>query len=77
MTREECLRSEDMGEYYRVAADSRDINYDKYFIEGQVHTQAAEAYTSHNTKRLDVDGTVKKIMTAEYVQEALKRKATE
>ena len=72
MTREERLRSEDMGGYYRVAADGRDLNYDKYFVEGQVHTEADESYTSHNTRRLDVEGTVKKIMTTDYVQEALK-----
>ena len=71
MTQEECLRSEDMGGYYRVAADNRDLNYDKYFIKGQVRTQSDEAYTSHNTVRLDVEGTVKKILTTEYVQEAL------
>lgn len=72
MTREERLRSEDMGNYYRVVADNRDLNYDKYMVKGDVHTQADESYTSHNTVRLDVDGTVKKILTADYVQEALK-----
>lgn len=72
MTREERLRAEDMGNYYRVVADNRDLNYDKFMINGQVHTMADEAYTSHNTKRLDVDGTVKKIMTTDYVREALK-----
>lgn len=72
MTREERLRSEDMGDYYRVAADNRDLNYDKYFVKGQVHTEAEESYTSHNTKRLDVDGIVKKILTTDYVQEQLK-----
>ena len=71
MTREERLRSEDMGNYFRVAADNRDLNYDKYFVKGQVQTQADEAYTSHNTKRLDVDGVVKKILTTDYVKEAL------
>jgi len=72
MTCEERLRSEDMGNYYRVAADSRDLNYDKFVVNGNVQTQADEAYTSHNTKRLDVEGTVKKILTTDYVQEALK-----
>ena len=73
MTREERLRSEDMGNYYRVAADSRDLNYDKFVVNGQVRTEADEAYTSHNTERLDVEGTVKKILTTDYVQEQLKR----
>ena len=71
MTKEERLRSEDMGDYYRVSADNRDLNYDKYFISGHVATEADEAYTSHNTKLLDVEGTVKKILTADYVREAL------
>ena len=72
MTCEERLRSEDMGNYYRVAADSRDLNYDKFVVNGNVQTQADEAYTSHNTNRLDVEGTVKKILTTDYVQDALK-----
>ena len=46
MTREERLRSEDMGDYYRVVADNRDLNYDKFFVKGQVHTEADESYTS-------------------------------
>lgn len=71
MTCEERLRSEDMGNYFRVAADSRDLNYDKFVVKGNVQTMANEAYTSHNTERLDVDGTVKKILTTDYVNEAL------
>ena len=71
MTREERLRSEDMGKYFRVAADNRDLNYDKFFVQGKVETQAEESYTSHNTVRLDVDGVVKKILTTDYVQEEL------
>lgn len=72
MTREERLRSEDMGNYFRVSADNRDLNYDKFFVKGQVLTEAEESYTSHNTNLLDVDGVVKKILTADYVQEQLK-----
>ena len=68
MTREERLRSVDMGKYFRVAADNRDLNYDKFFVEGKVETQAEEAYTSHNTTLLDVDGVVRKILTTDYVQ---------
>ena len=71
MTREERLRSEDMGRYYRVSADNRDLNYDKYFVEGQVLTEAEESYTSHNTRLLNVDGVVEKLLTAEYVRRAL------
>lgn len=71
MTREERLRSIDMGKYYRIAADNRDLNYDKFFVEGKVETEADEAYTSHNTNRLDVDGVVKKILTTDYVKDEL------
>ena len=71
MTREERLRSEDMGQYFRVAADNRDLNYDKFFVQGQVQTEADESYTSHNTNLLDVDGVVQKILTTDYVKEQL------
>ena len=71
MTREERLRAEDMGNYYRVRSDSRDLNYDKVDLKGAVHTQADESYTSHNTYRLNVPETVEKIKTAEYVRLAL------
>ena len=71
MTREEKLRAEDMGNYFRVAADSRDLNYDKFVVNGQVQTESDEAYTSHNTTRLDVDGVVAKILTTDYVKEEL------
>ena len=73
MTREERLRSEDMGKYFRVAADNRDLNYDQFVTEGNVETQADEAYTSHNTRLLDVDGVVDKILTTEYVKEQLEK----
>ena len=71
MTREERLRSEDLGKYFRVSADNRDLNYDKFVVNGTVNTMADEAYTSHNTTRLDVDGTVEKLLTADYVREML------
>lgn len=71
LTTEEKLKAEDMGQYFRVPADNRDLNYDKYFIKGHVSMQADEAYTSHNTKRLDVDGIVKKIMSTDYVKSLL------
>lgn len=71
MTNEECIRSIDMGQYYRVLPDGRDLNYDKFFWEGCIPTAVSEAYTSHNTKRLDVKATVQKILTADYVKQAL------
>ena len=71
LTTEEKLKAEDMGDYFRVVADNRDLNYDKYFVKGEVHTQADEAYTSHNTERLDVEGVVKKLLTTDYVKKQL------
>lgn len=73
MTQEEMLRSEDMGNYFRVVADSRDLNYDKFVVNGNVETIGGDSYTSHNTNRLDVKGTVKKILTADYVIEELEK----
>ena len=72
LTAEERLRTEDMGHYFRVSADNRDLNYDKYFIEGQVPPIEDEAYTSLNTIRLDVESTAKKLLTTDYVREQLK-----
>ena len=71
LTREERIHSIDMGDYFRVPMDTRGLNYDKYFVEGTVVTEAEEAYTSSNTQLLDVDGVVKKILTTDYVKEEL------
>ncbi len=73
VTREERLRSIDMGDYFRIAADNRDLNYDKFFVQGKVETQSDESYTSSNTRLLDVDGVVKKLLTTDYVKDALGR----
>ncbi len=75
MTREERLRSTDMGRYFRISPDARGLNYDKFYVEGTVSTEGDEAYTSHNTNRLDVDGVVKKIMSTDYVKEELEGKS--
>lgn len=71
MTKEERLRSIDMGKYFKISPDGRNLNYDKFYVEGDVMTQSNEAYTSHNTNRLDVDGVVEKIKTTDYVKEEL------
>lgn len=71
MTREERLRATDMGHYFRIVPDGRSLNYDKFYVEGNVLTEGDEAYTSHNTNRLDVDGVVAKIMRTDYVKEEL------
>ena len=55
VTQEEMLRSEDMGEFFRIHADNRDLNYDKYFSKGNKHLDLGESYHSHNTGRLNVE----------------------
>lgn len=55
VTREEMFKSEDMGSYYRIPADSRDLNYDKYFIKGEEDISEVEDYHSHNTRQLNVE----------------------
>ncbi len=72
VTTEEMVRAEDMGDYYRVTPDERSLNYDKYVSTYGSQTTVGEPYTSHNTTLLDVEGTVKKILTTDYVKEALK-----
>lgn len=75
MTKEERLRATDMGDYFRIAPDGRSLNYDQFYVEGSVLTEGEEAYTSHNTHRLDIDGVVEKIMSTDYVREELEGKA--
>ncbi|MDR4893122.1 MULTISPECIES: polysaccharide biosynthesis protein [unclassified Chryseobacterium] len=60
-TREEMLKAEDMGDFYRIPADNRDLNYDKYFSEGMKDISKIEDYHSHNTKQQDVEG-MKKLL---------------
>ena len=71
MTREERAKSEDMGGYYRIHADNRDLNYGKYFEDGDKKIVNYEEYTSHNTTQLDVNGTKKKLLTVDYVTQEL------
>lgn len=75
MTKEERLRATDMGNYFRIAPDGRSLNYDQFYVEGSVLTEGEEAYTSHNTHRLDIAGVVEKIMSTDYVREELEGKA--
>ena len=71
MTREERIRSTDMGNYFRIVADNRDLNYDKYLVDGKVKEVPNEEYTSSNTTLLTVDEIVKKLLTTDYVRQAL------
>ena len=70
-TREEIAKADDLGDFYRIPADNRDLNYDKYFSEGQ-HDIAIEDYNSHNTRRLDVKGIKKLLKELEIVKKTIK-----
>ncbi len=76
MTREEKEKSIDMGDYYRIPADNRDLNYEKFFEDGNKEVSLVEEYTSHNTEQLNVQGVIDKLLTVEYVQEELKKTRT-
>lgn len=71
VTREEMARSEDMGNYFRIPCDARDLNYDKYFNEGEEKVTQFEDYHSHNTIRLDVEGMKKLLLKLEMIKEDL------
>jgi len=72
LNREEMAKAEDMGDYFRVPADVRDLNYNCYFVEGQEEVSLKEDYNSHNTVRLDVDGMMKLLLKLDIIQRALK-----
>lgn len=70
VSREEMARAEDLGDYYRIPADSRDLNYAKYFVEGESRISEFDDYTSHNTRRLDVAAVKEVLARLAVVQEA-------
>ncbi|MFD1062568.1 polysaccharide biosynthesis protein [Winogradskyella litorisediminis] len=69
LTREERVKAEDLGEYYRVSADSRDLNYANYFSEGEIDMDNVEDYHSHNTEQLDVEGMKKLLLKLDFIKE--------
>ncbi len=71
MTAEEFIKAEDMGDYFRVPVDARDLNYDKYFENGDMNICLDQSYTSDNTERLDVEGIKEKLLTLKYVKDEL------
>lgn len=71
VTREEMVRAIDMGDYYRVPCDTRDLNYDKFFTQGNTAMDTIEDYHSHNTKRLDVEGMKELLLQLRFVREDL------
>lgn len=70
VSREEMARADDLGDYYRIPADSRDLNYNKYFVEGETKISSFDDYTSHNTRRLTVPEVKKLLMSLSIVREA-------
>ena len=72
LTREEHIVAEDLGNFYRVPADQRDLNYDKYFVEGNIELSTVEEYNSDNTQRLTVSEIKEKLLELEYVKNELK-----
>ena len=73
LNREEMAKAEDMGDYFRVPADVRDLNYACYFVKGQEEVSQAEDYNSHNTRRLDVEGMCALLMKLEIVRKAIRQ----
>ena len=71
VSREEMARAEDLGSYYRIPADSRDLNYAKYFVEGETAISGIDDYTSHNTKRLTVDEVKRVLLQLDLIKAAL------
>ena len=71
VTREEMAKSQDMGNYFRIPCDNRDLNYDKFFNEGEEDVSKIDDYHSHNTARLDVEGMTKLLLKLEFIREDL------
>jgi UDP-N-acetylglucosamine 4,6-dehydratase len=71
LTKEEYMAAIDLGNYYRVPADQRDLNYDKYFVEGSQQLSSNGEYTSHNTRRLNVEEIKEKLLSLDYIQKEL------
>lgn len=72
LTKEEYVHAQDMGRFFRVPADKRDLNYDKYFKDGDIELSSSEEYNSHNTQRLNIDEIKIKLLELDYIQEELK-----
>ena len=68
LTREEMVKAEDLGGYYRIPADTRDLNYDKYFVNGEEQISRGWEYTSENTKRLDVNGVKELLLKLDFIK---------
>lgn len=74
LTREEMAKAEDLGRYFRIAADDRDLNYNKYFVEGEQKISYEDDYNSHNTSRLSIKEIKELLLKLDYVQDELKNR---
>lgn len=74
LTDEECNHAEDLGDYFRVTSDNRDLNYDKYLVKGKLEKSRITKFDSDHTKLLNVDEVAEKLIKLKYVQEELKNK---
>ncbi len=77
VSREEMAKAEDRGRYYRVPADNRDLNYDKFILDGEPESNDVDDYTSHNTERLNVEQIKRLLITLDYVRDELGHEATQ
>ena len=73
LTNEECTSAVDMGEFYRVPADTRGLNYDKYFNDGNIDRNPLSEFNSNNTDLLNVEEVKQKLLSLEYIREELKK----
>jgi UDP-glucose 4-epimerase len=71
VSREEMARAQDLGRFYRIPADDRDLNYSKYFTEGEPRISQSDDFTSHNTERLDVQQVVESLLSLDFIQHEL------
>ena len=73
VNREEMAKAEDLGSYYRIPADTRDLNYNRFFVEGQEQIAQTDDYTSHNTYRMDIEETKSLLLQLDSVREDVER----
>ena len=73
LTNEECANAIDLGDFYRVPCDKRDLNYDKYFKEGDIQRNPLSEFNSNNTELLDADQVKEKLLSLAYIREELEK----
>ena len=74
VNREEMVKAEDLGNYYRIPADTRDLNYNSFFLEGEEQISQMDEYTSHNTSRLNIEATEQLLMKLDFIKDDIGKK---